>query len=48
MSAGKDGYSWSCSPDELYSLDLNFNVTWLDSGTSHYRSHGLPLRCLSE
>ncbi|WP_294599620.1 hypothetical protein [uncultured Rikenella sp.] len=45
---GHYGLSWSATTGNIYALDLNFGVTYLDPSSSNGRACGLQLRCLSE
>ncbi|WP_300646563.1 hypothetical protein [uncultured Rikenella sp.] len=48
MYIGHYGLSWSATTGNIYALDLNFGVTYLDPSSSNGRACGLQLRCLSE
>ncbi|WP_294601258.1 hypothetical protein [uncultured Rikenella sp.] len=44
---GNCGYSWSATVSDIFGIDLDFGMTWLNSNAL-FRAHGIQLRCLSE
>ncbi|WP_304707979.1 hypothetical protein [uncultured Rikenella sp.] len=48
VSVGNDGFNWSATANGLLGLYLNFSMQLLNPSTANHRSHGFPLRCLSE
>ncbi len=47
-SVGNNGYSWSCTTNSVYGLDLSFSSQHLSVSGSDHRTRGFQLRCLSE
>ncbi|WP_294593884.1 hypothetical protein [uncultured Rikenella sp.] len=45
---GGEGTTWSASTNSSNGVRLYFDVMILNSNTSHHRSYGFLLRCLSE
>ncbi|WP_294592919.1 hypothetical protein [uncultured Rikenella sp.] len=48
VNVGNYGYSWSSTASGIYSLRLDFGMTWLNPSYTYNRAPGFQLRCLSE
>ncbi len=47
-NVGNSGDGWSSTVGSTNGVYLSFNVMWMNPGYTNRRTHGFPLRCLSE
>ena len=47
-NVGNSGDGWSSTVGSTNGVYLSFNVMWMNAGYTNRRTHGFPLRCLSE